>query len=473
MIGNAMRCALPRSTPEAQGISSGAILNFLDALEAQGHEFHSLMLLRHGQVVAEGWWSPYSPNQVQLLYSLSKSFAATAVGLAIAEGLFGLDDRVIAFFPEQAPKKPGPNLEAMTVRHLLTMTTGQETEPWEGGSDWAKNFLAAPVEHEPGSRFSYNTLATYMAGLIVQKRTGQSLLDYLAPRLLGPLGLGQARWENCPLGHNVGGFGLSLCTEDIARFGQLYLQKGQWQGQQLLPQGWVEAATAKQVENSSENPDWSQGYGFQFWRCQHGAYRADGAFGQFCMVMPDQDAVLVITSRTQMQAVLDLVWAHLLPAMGKTVLPERADAQRLRLRLSQLSFAFPANTVAPAFVRRAFNFAENDLGISRLELEPTPTGGVLRVEGKWGQHQVNWKVGGWEFGSTELFKSNHDPLPWKVAAAGGWTVEGLRLQLCFYETPFAYKLDFRFEGKGVGLKVDGNIGFGPTEHPLLQGEADD
>lgn len=465
---------LPRATPEAQGISSGAILDFLDALERHKHEFHSLMLLRHGRVIAEGWWLPYDPEHVQLMYSLSKSFTSTAVGFAIAEGYFDLEDRVISFFPEQAPSNPSPNLAAMTVRHLLTMTTGHKTEPMPATdvdqSDWVKIFLSTPVDHPPGSHFLYNTPATYIAGVIVQKLTGQTLLEYLSPRLFKPLGMGEARWESCPKGYNVGGFGMSLCTEDMARFGQLYLQKGLWNDQQILPQSWVEMATAKLVENGpSDNLDWEQGYGFQFWRNQHGGYRGDGAFGQFCIVLPEQDAVLVITSRTEMQPVLNLIWEHLLPAMKPKALPESPDAEQLHSRLSYLSFPLPSNTVAPAFAQCSFAFEANEFGIDRLDLEVNSTGGTMLVQGKWGQYQIGWSVGSWCYGETDLFKSTHDPSPWKIAAAGGWTAEGLKLQLCFYETPFTFVLSFAFKGNKVQLKVEGNMGFGPTEHPVLEG----
>ncbi|OYV82345.1 MAG: serine hydrolase, partial [Planctomycetia bacterium 21-64-5] len=293
-----MAADLPRSSPETQGVSSAALLAFVEASDKNIDSLHSFMLVRHGQVVAEGWWSPYEAASGHSLYSLSRSFTATAVGLAIAEGKLGLDDEVLKFFPDDAPPEPSANLKAMRVSDLLRMSTGQQTEPPRPPDQpWTKAFLAHAVPFKPGTHFQYNTSATYMLSAIVQKATGMTLLDYLRPRLFEPLGIEHPTWEASPQGISAGGYGLSIRTEDIARFGQLLLQKGQWQGKQLVPAAWVEAATARQTSNGS-NPasDWDQGYGYQFWRSRHGAYRGDGAFGQYCIVLPEQDAVIAITS---------------------------------------------------------------------------------------------------------------------------------------------------------------------------------
>jgi len=332
--------SLPRSTPEAQGVSSAAVLKFVQTADQKVDTMHSMMLVRHGVVVAEGWWQPESAEKAHVLYSLSKSFTSTAVGLAIAEGKLSLNDLVLKFFPEDAPENPSGNLKSMRVRDLLTMSTGHETEPkFTADTSWVKTFLAHPVPHKPGTHFRYNTPATYMASAIVQKVTGQTVLDYLKPRLFEPLGIESPEWGNSPQGITYGGFGLFLRTEEIARFGQLYLQKGQWKGRTLIPEDWVEQATARQVSNGSDpDRDWDQGYGFQFWRCRHGAYRGDGAFGQFCIVLPKQDAVLAITADTRdMQAVLNIVWDELLPAFHTAPLPDAPSAtEALSQALKQL-----------------------------------------------------------------------------------------------------------------------------------------
>jgi CubicO group peptidase (beta-lactamase class C family) len=321
---------LPRSTPEAEGISSKAIAEYIETANQRINTMHSFMLVRHGHVIAEAWWKPEAADKPHVLWSLSKSFNSTAVGLAIEEGKLSLDDPVLKFFPADAPPDPSDNLKAMTVRDLLTMTCGHETEPKMVGGPSVKQFLAHPVPHKPGTHFLYNTMGSYTLSAIVTKATGQTSLEFLKPRLFEPLGIENPQWDSSPEGNSLGGYGLKLCTEDIAKFGQLYLQKGKWKDKQLVPEKWVQQATSKRVPNDQAphakmGPDWQQGYGFQFWRCTHNAYRGDGANGQFCIVIPDKDAVIAITAQTgDMQAELKVVWDKLLPAFAADALPEDA-----------------------------------------------------------------------------------------------------------------------------------------------------
>ncbi len=320
---------LPRATPESQGVSSAGIRAFVEAADAQVDTLHGFVLVRHGKVIAEGWWKPQTAETQHVMHSLSKSFTSTAVGLAIEEGKLDLFDPVLKFFPEDAPEKPSNNLKAMRVRDLLTMSTGHQTEPkFTPEIPWTKTFLAHPVEFKPGTHFLYNSPGTYMCSAIVQKVTGQAVLDYLKPRLFEPLGIDDPTWMTSPQGINTGGWGLKIRTEDVAKLGQLYLQKGQWNGKQLIPAKWVDQATARQMSNGSDpTRDWDQGYGFQFWRCRHNAFRGDGAFGQFCLVMPEQDAVLAITADCRdMQAELNVVWDNLLPAFSPAPTPLAENA---------------------------------------------------------------------------------------------------------------------------------------------------
>ena len=284
------------------------------------------------------------------MHSLSKSFTSTAVGLAAAEGKLSVDDLVLKFFPEDAPAEPSKNLKLMRVRDLLTMSCGHQTplgaKTVPAGVPWTRAFLAHPVDHKPGTHFLYNSAGTYMLSAIVQKVTGQTVLDYLKPRLFGPLGIADPAWEASPQGVTCGGWGLRLRTEDVAKLGQLYLRKGVWDGKQLVPASWVEQATARQVSNGSDPArDWDQGYGFQFWRCRHGAFRGDGAAGQLCVVLPEQDAVVAITADTRdMQAELNVVWDHLLPALkAGGPLPANPDGvARLEKVLAGLTVAASA-----------------------------------------------------------------------------------------------------------------------------------
>ncbi len=342
-VSFAFATPLPRATPESQGVSSLAIQAFVEAADRDVHSMHSFMLVRNGRVIAEGWWAPEAADKPHVLWSLSKSFTSTAVGLAIAEGKLSIDDSVMSFFPNETPGEPSDNLRAMRVRDLLTMSTGHAAEPRAKVSEnWAKRFLDEPVVHKPGTSFLYNTPATYMQSAIVQTVTGETIVDYLTPRLFEPLGIDKPTWDQSPQGISIGGYGLYLKTEDIAKFGQLYLQKGQWNGVQLISPNWVAAATSKQVENnkapSARSPDWRQGYGFQFWQCRHGAFRGDGKDGQFCIVLPEQHAVVVMTALTgNMQKQLDLVWEHLLPAFKDEALADNtAENNRLKAILKSL-----------------------------------------------------------------------------------------------------------------------------------------
>lgn len=331
---------LPRSTPEQQGVSSERILEYIEAANGKVNSMHSFMLVRHGHVIAEAWWAPEAADKPHVLWSLSKSFTSTAVGLAIAEGKLSIHDPVLKFFPDEAPSELSNNLKSMRVRDLLTMATGHQDEVvLRNEKEWIKAFLAHPVPHKPGTHFKYNTPATYMQSAIVQRVTGQKVVDYLQSRLFDPLGIQPPRWDDSPEGISLGGYGLYLRTEDIAKFGQLLLQQGKWQGKQVLPAEWIAQATSKQVSNGS-NPDsdWDQGYGFQFWRCRHDAFRGDGKDGQFCVVLPKQDAVVVITANTSdMQGELNIVWDKLLPALGDDPLPANETAQaRLKSTVAQL-----------------------------------------------------------------------------------------------------------------------------------------
>lgn len=470
--------ALPRSTPEAQGVASASILDFVETADREIDALHSLMLLRHGHVIAEGWWAPYDAQSPHELYSLSKSFTSTAVGLAIAEGHLSLDDSVLSCFPEDAPAEPSANLKAMRVRDLLCMSTGHETEVSSGATQvCARTFLAHPVPCKPGTRFLYNTPATFMLSAMVQRKTGQPVLDYLRPRLFEPLGISSPRWDTNFQGISLGGYGLSVRTEDIARFGQLYLQKGRWQGKQLLPAAWVDMATARQTSNGS-NPasDWDQGYGFQFWRCRHGAYRGDGAFGQYCLVMPAQDAVLAVTSGLRdMQAVLNLVWDKLLPAMQDKPRPrDRATHRQLQARLAALQLRPIAGAkdspLRSQVAGRKFVFPPNDQQLEAITLEPdaSGTGAILGIQHHTTQQRVRCRYGSWEKGRFAFGPYPERPM----AASGAWASDDTYLaRLCFYETPFCVTLRLRFAANQLTLDSEFNVSFGPTQQGPWTGQS--
>lgn len=472
--------ALPRSTPEAQGISSAAILDIVTAADQQVKAMHSFMLVRHGHVVAEGWWSPYDAQTRHSMYSLSKSFTSTAVGLAVAEGKFSVDDEVLSFFPDQAPAEPSANLRAMRVTDLLRMNTGQHADDmakfsFDSTEPLVKSFLAIPVAHKPGTHFWYNTPATFMCSAIVQKTTGQTLLEYLKPRLFDPLGIEEPTWE-MRQGISFGGSGLAIRTEDIAKFGQLYLQKGKWKGKQLVPAAWIETATARQTSNGS-NPtsDWDQGYGYQFWRCRPGCYRGDGAFGQYCIVIPEKDAVVAITSGTRdMQGVMNLVWDKLLPAMqSKRLRADKESRRKLEHTLAGLTLRPQPGSATPASMAqwsgKTFVFPPNDQKLETVALEfKDPNGPVTLVTRCNGVEQRTvCGHGAWTKGRMTYAALAEQP----AAASGGWTAnDTYTAQLSFYETPFCLTVSLRFTDDQLLYDCEYNVNFGPTKQPQLIGK---
>ncbi|GAB3174812.1 serine hydrolase domain-containing protein [Telluribacter humicola] len=474
---------LRSASPEAQGMDSTGIINFLDAVANSKHEFHSIMILRHGQVVAEGWWNPYRPDLKHTMYSMSKSFTSTAIGLAVHEGKLTVEDKVISFFPDKVPQQVSDNLAALRVKDLLTMSVGHEkdsTPEIRTEDDWVQKFLSLPIKYKPGTQFLYNSGATYMLSAIVQKVTGQRVLDYLKPRLFDPLGIEGMDWERDPKGIDTGGWGLRVRTEDLAKFGQLYLQKGQWNGKQLIPAAWVEEATTFKIQQpvpadnpgAKEKSDWLQGYCYQFWRCRHNAYRGDGAFGQYTIVMPDQDAVIAITSQSSnMQGQLDLIYEHLLPAMQAKALPANAQsATALKTKLAALSLPpLPAQKTSPMAAKvsgKTFKVEDNALNIQSVTFNFGKDSGTLTFKDATGTYPITVGLGKWKEGITSLPGTPPNLVVTKVrnitsapvAASGTWKDDNTFEMLWRYiESPHHDLVTCRFEGDTISLQFRNSI----------------
>ncbi|WAZ19362.1 beta-lactamase family protein [Streptomyces cinnabarinus] len=424
--------ALPSSTPASQGVDASGVQSFLDAVEADPDiEPHSLMILRHGRLVASGWWAPYTAGRPQLLYSLSKSFTSAALGLAVAEGLVRLDDPVLSCFPEFDADITDPRSRAMLVRHVASMASGHETDTLDRAhaldpDDLVRGFLLLPPERDPGTVFAYNQPATFTLSAIVQRVSGQFLTDYLRPRLLDPLGIGEVAWQRDRTGRELGFSGLHASTDAVARLGQLHLNGGLWEGRRVLPESWVAEATRCHTANAGgpmSGADWRQGYGLQFWMSRHG-YRGDGAYGQYCLVLPEQDAVIAMTSATVgMQKLLDLIWTHLLPACGPAPLTsrERADAA-LAERLAGLALPPAVGKAAPEGWATV-SFGSD--GIS-AEVSADPEGPVLALFEDGQRLELRLDPGRWSIAE--------EPVP--TAVSGGWTdADTVEAEVLFLETP--------------------------------------
>ena len=285
--------AFVRATPESQGISSdlfAALLRELDA--SKDTEMHHFMALRHGKVICECNFAPYPKGMWHITHSMCKSITGMAIGMLIEEGKLKLDENIYDIFSDQMNALSKIFRPVITVENLLTMTSGVtfNESGIVSGNDWLGSFLNASVNGKPGTEFQYNSLNTYVLSAIVTKRTGETLTEYLTPRLFGPLGITKYYWETCPKGITKGGWGLFLCAEDMAKLGQLYLQRGKWNGQQLVSEYWIEISTARHLKTQND----TYGYGYQLWMEQRpGSFEYNGMLGQNVIIYPDMDMVLV------------------------------------------------------------------------------------------------------------------------------------------------------------------------------------
>ena len=476
---------LPHSTPEAEGVSSQGIIDFLDAANKSKTEFHSFMLLRHGKVIAEGWWNPYRADLRHSLYSCSKSFTATAVSFALNEKKLSLDDKVVSFFPNELPDTVSTFLSELTVKDVLMMSDGQDPDPTPKialDSNWVKAFLSTQILYQPGTKFLYNSLGTYMLSAIVQKVTGQKVVDYLQTRLFDPLNIHGIDWETDTKGINTGGWGLRLKTEDMAKFAELFLQKGVWNGKQVLPAGWVEQASTVKIiqhpdmpQSKRDSSDWEQGYCFQMWRCRHNAYRGDGAFGQYMIVMPDEDAVLAITAETpDMQQEINLVWDYLLPAMHHEKL--NADAKSytsLQEKIKTLSVPVPSkNNSILASVISGNNYVieQNSKHLHYISFDFTNEKCHVTIKTDTAIYQLNFAQGKWEDGTTNKtgpsltgrgIESRIMLFPAKVEGSYTWKDDNtLQLVLRYIESPHTEYLTCHFNGNTLNLTDENSFEYG-------------
>ena len=457
---------LTRTTPGALGIDAKGILSFVNALEEKQLGIQSFMLIRHGQVAAEAWWTPYSPEKVHQLYSLSKSFTSTAVGFAVQEGLLSLDDSVVSFFEDILPAEPCENMRKMKVRNLLTMGTGHSKEPRAFSWDhWAYGFLTSYVDKEPGSVFTYNTPATYMLSCIVQKVTGQKVFEYLKPRLFEPLGIENIWWEESPQGVNTGGFGLNIHTEDIARFGLFLLNRGMADGKQLLNPEWIDLATSRQISNGdpATGSDWAQGYGFQFWRCApQNVYRGDGMYGQYCVVMPDQDAVLAMTSGSNdIGQILKEAWMHLLPAMKQDVQPDDG-AEELHKRLAALKVNLPEGTKNNENAKGGtFRFSDNPLGFEKVVFDISGDG--VQVTFSYSNNTLSYPKGCPRPAAYGSWTESGESLT-HACCAYAWQPDGaLQIRMVCDTTPYIADFIVHFFDTHIEMRLKTNVGMsGPV-----------
>ncbi len=451
-------------SPEAAGVSSKGLNEYLDALKASGLEIHSLVMLRGGEVVTKINFAPYDDRTPHMLFSLSKSFCSAAAGFAVAEGLLKWDDRVIDILPDKAPENPSERLKKITLESLLCMGSGlsKESDDDGGSDDWAKFVLSCEVEYEPMTHFHYNSHGTYLVSCMVQRVTGMTVRDYLVPRLFDKLGIDKPAWDMCPMGVCSGGWGLHLSADSIARFGQCLLDHGMWQGEQVLPKGWVERATSKHISNGDDpNNDWNQGYGYQFWRTRFGRYRGDGAFGQLCVIDEKRNTVVAVTAGlNDIGKELQLMHDHLFPAIGGEMATIEQQAA-YKARLESLAYPWPTDDrSARSRIGRYVKENGDALTIGRRDDVLT-----VAIELKeFGREKATYLFG--RAMPVEQVQPVFAPgaSPLRYLGAFGWHEGKQHLLLRTPDAPFMLRATFLYddegltvESEGVGIKLEGRF----------------
>lgn len=469
---------LPRSSPEAQGVSSQAILNFLRDIEEAGLELHSFMLMRRGHVVADGWWWPYQPHRIHMTHSLTKSVTSVAVGLAIDEGRFGLEDKVASLFPQHVPANASARLRAMTVRDLLTMEAGHDHETsgsvWRPiKTSWVAEFFKIPVPNQPGTVFQYTSAASFMLSAIVTRTTGQSMADYLKPRFLEPMGIRNFSWDEGPEGITTGGNGLSWTTDASLKLGALHAQLGRWNGRQLLSEQWVRAATTRQAGNDEDD------YGYQWWIGPGGSYYALGLFCQFAIVFPEHEATLAMFAAIDGSSkIKPFIWKHFPAAFGQAPLAASGAASELSRRTAALRLLPPlAGRRSPIEARiggRRFSMAPNDQGVALVEFELGENACTYGMTDARGTHRIAAGFETYLEQATTMtgrrLHHEYEPEGMRVVAGAEWTApDTLRMTWQFVESAFRDTVICRFAGDQVTIDRSVNLNSAETRLPRLSG----
>ena len=463
---------LSRSTPESQGVSAAGILAFLDGIEETGFEVQSFMLWRHDHVVAEGWWSPYRADRIHMMHSLTKSVTACAVGLAVADGHFRLEDKAVSFYPEHLPATVSDNLAAMTVEDLLTMRTGHagmvSGSAWRPiKTSWIAEFFKIPVVTRPGTNFVYTSAATYMLSAIVTRTVGQSVADYLKPRLFDPLGIEGYQWPAGPEGISPGANGLSWKTVDSLKLGILHARNGVWQGRQILPKTWTDAVQYPHVPDT---------YGYQWWLGPDGVFLADGLFSQLCFVFPRHDAVLAITAGIPEKSQFNKFVYKYFPTAFSVASPN--DSLVLKTRIGTLRLLPPArlthSPVVPHVSRKIYRFPDNADQVKSMQFDFTETECVFTLEDYRGAHTIKAGLGRPVEGDTTMTgnKLHHEYEldQMRVVASGEWRDDRTFVMIwSFVETAFRDTVVCSFEGPSLRFDRSVNVNSAETSLPTLVG----
>jgi len=469
---------LTRGSPSEANVDSRVVLNFIDEVFANDLDLHSFMLYRHGKIVAEGWSWPYENHRPHVMHSLTKSVTACGVGLAIEEGHFGLEDKVISFFKDELPDVVSDELAALSVRDLLTMQAGH-AETVSGSvfrpirTSWVVEFFKIPVVKEPGVEFLYSSALSFMLSAIVTKTTGEAVRDYLEPRVFQPLGISGLTWGASPNGISSGGNGLTWMTADSLKLGILHLNKGRWDGQQVLPRSWVEEATRAQVPAGD--------YGYQWWLEESAnAYYASGAFGQYSIVFPEHDAVLAITAGVPRGSPFHSVIFDHFPAAFSDADPasQGVATNELQNRIENLRLLpFARHTTSPLVPQvsgSTFIMESNDDSVSTIRLDFSDARVNFRLADHRGEHLVRVGLRDWIEGTTSItgnkLHHQYQADDMKVVAHGQWWDEHtFEMTWQFVETAWVDHVVCRFYDDRISVDRRTNANYASRIAPTLRG----
>ena len=494
-----MTARLPRRAPADAGLSASAIVHGVRALtEHEGLELNSVMILHRGAVVHEQWWWPASPERIHMLHSATKGFVGIAAVLAIADGALSLSDRVAHVLPEFLPEGPLGHLDRLTVQDLLTMRSGHAAGLSGSAtrlvsSSVVRSVLAEPFNTPPGEQFVYSSGSSHLLSAVVHRSVGRSVAEYLAERIFAPLGIGEYVWTTDPDGFCTGGNGLSLRTEDFLKIGALLLNEGEWNGEQLIPRSWAHTMVAPHVEHAVDGK-WDgahfvpmphepgaesthESYGYHWGVLPEGGFYTGGIFGQYCMVFPEQQAVIAVTGSVtewRHRALPELVRRHLVPVLG----------------LADAGAPMPDTTLGPASQGSAGDTRDSDapLGharppmpslfgrsedpearITAIEIDFGAEGVSLCLQDRRGHHRIRAPYGSWQeartsFSVPELHHSyEFDDAP--VIARSGWVGDALTVRLLYPETAFRDTLTVTVADQEIVLRQNTDVNTGITSLP--------
>jgi len=472
------------ATPESQGVKSSSIINYLQECNRHFNSkglagaMHGVVILRHGKIIAEGTWKPFNTlEDTHILYSHSKSFTSTAIGLLVYDGKLNINERVVDIFPEESKGVDNENLKQLRVVDLLTMNVGASKDHClpRDSDNWIRAFFGKPFDRRPGSCFKYDSDASFMLSAIVQKRSGKNMMEFLKERLFDKIGIRKAWSTYSPEGIACGGWGMNMTTREMARFGQLYLQKGYWNGELVINPRWIELATTSHTPSGWNNiairalgtgSDWEQGYGFQFWRCMHDAYRADGASGQLTVVFPKQDMVVSIHAGLKNPSLeLQLLYKHLISDLSDSPLPENPqDHAKLKNICENLSIKPIEGSCGESaeYCGAEYSIEKNRCGIKSAKLYRKD--GKLFLEFTANGFVNNLEVGSgyWAPGTVQIHGGDAEWLgailgPQQAVTSGAYEKKDSWYRVRSYLTGTTTFIEFRFFEKDNTPVVEGRV----------------